>query len=336
MTIRVAITGLGLEAPVLAHTTGIESLLDRSAEYGWDFDPSRKLGKKGLRYKEVATLMSLCAARGALEDSGHLAAGADGKLNDERFGVAIGSNSSNLDTICQVAERIRSEHVDATSPMDLPNASSNVVASTLAIRHGLRALNLMLTSGANASFDALALAANAITAGRVERMLVGAVEVDSLALNSLQAGRRLDPEQASPVPAVMPVASAVVLENAELAARRGVRIYGYLDDYAMNGASTQAAQRFARFVMGRHHELYCLDAAQLGATLRGFSVADLGADANIVDLSARTGQWYGGLALAQLMLACERFATGRAANAMLVSGATLGDRRLSALALSKA
>ena len=134
MNIRVAITGIGIEAPVLPGVTKVGELVGQSASYAWCFDPAAKLGKKGLRYKETATLLGLCSARAALQDSGWLTEGADPKLNDDDFGVAIASNSGNLDTVCAVADTIGREHVNATSPMDLPNASSNVIASTIASR----------------------------------------------------------------------------------------------------------------------------------------------------------------------------------------------------------
>ena len=230
MTIRIAITGLGVEAPIMANATRISELLGRADTYGWAFDPAEKIGKKGLRYKETATLMSLCAGRTALLDSGHLQEGSDNKINDDHFGIAIASNTGNLETICNVADRIRTEHVDATSPMDLPNASSNVIASTLAIRFGLRAMNLMLTSGASASADALIVAVNAIRAGRVSSMLVGAVEVDSLVLKSLQSGKRLQADSASDAPAIVPIATTVILENENVAKKRNAHIYGYIED----------------------------------------------------------------------------------------------------------
>ncbi|MFP5393238.1 MAG: beta-ketoacyl synthase N-terminal-like domain-containing protein [Gammaproteobacteria bacterium] len=325
--IRVAITGIGVEAPLLPGVTRIGQLLDGAPSYGWHFQPADKLGKKGLRYKEPATLLGLCAARAALIDSGWLPEGvgaADTRINNDAFGVAIASNTGNLDTVCAVADTIRAQHVNATSPMDLPNASSNVIASTIAIRFGLRAMNLMLTSGANASGDALVLAYSAIRAGRVAAMLVGAVEVDSLALRSLQAGARLPADvdssdaEAAGQGSVVPAATTVILESEAAAIARGARIYGYLDDYAFGGADERAQLRFAAFVEGAPQALRC--------------ASDTGA----VDLTERIGQLYGGLAAAQLVYACEEFAAGRASAAMLVSGVALGDRRATGLSVARA
>ena len=96
MSIRVAITGIGIEAPLLPGVNKVSELIDQSASFGWHFDPAVKLGKKGLRYKEPATLLGLCSARSALLDSGWLVEGGDLKLDNNNFGVAIASNTGNL------------------------------------------------------------------------------------------------------------------------------------------------------------------------------------------------------------------------------------------------
>lgn len=323
MIIRVAITGIGIEAPVLPNVSKVSDLLDQSASYGWHFDPAVKLGKKGLRYKEPATLLGLCSAKAALIDSGWLTEGGDVKLDNNQFGVAIASNTGNLDTVCTVADKIRAEHVDATSPMDLPNASSNVIASTIAIRFGLRAMNLMLTSGASASADALILACTAIRAGRVASMLVGAVEVDGHVLRSLQAGERLDANAPARADAVVPVATTLVLESEASAKQRNARIYGYLEDYAFSGSSVRAQKRFQDFVQSKPEALMFSDAGQVEGA------------AAPISLTKRIGQMYGALTVAQMAYACEEFAAERASEALLVCGGAMGDKRQTALSLAR-
>ena len=326
MSIRVAITGIGIESPLLPGVNKVSELIDQSASFGWHFDPAVKLGKKGLRYKEPATLLGLCSARSALLDSGWLVEGGDLKLDNNNFGVAIASNTGNLETVCAVADKIRTEHVDATSPMDLPNASSNVIASTIAIRFGLRAMNLMITSGASASADALILATTAIRSGRVTGMLVGAVEVDSHALRSLQAGGRLADETSTGAASVVPVAATLILESEASAKQRNARIYGYVEDYEFSGSGARAAQRFQNFVQRKPDALRCLDADQLPPS-DGTSAP--------INLTRRIGQMYGALAVAQMAYACEEFAAERASEALLVSGGAMGDKRLTALSMAR-
>ena len=328
MSIRVAITGIGIEAPVLPGVSRVGELLGQSASYSWCFDPAAKLGKKGLRYKEPATLLGLCSARTALLDSGWLTQGGDTKLDNNDFGVAIASNTGNLDTVCTVADTIRSEHVNATSAMDLPNASSNVIASTIAIRFGLRAMNLMITSGSNASADALILAHGAIGSGRVSCMLVGAVEIDGLTLRSLQAQQRLAADAEPRAASVVPLATTLILESETSAKRRNAHIYGYLEDYEFSGSSERAAKRFLDFVQRKPDALLCLNPEQVEHKTS--------ATAQPVDLTRSIGQLYGSLAAAQMAYACEQFEAGSASSALLVSGGVMGDKRLTALSVARA
>jgi len=234
----VLVTGCAWEIPGFAGRSSLERAFAQGLNGDLQFDPEQQLGKKGLRYKERSTLLALCAAKAALADAGW-ALPPGTTLADPGFGVVVASNTGNLDTVCGAADTIRREHVNATSSMDLPNASSNVVASSIAIRFGLKALNLMVCSGSSASLDALVLAANAIRNGRAERMLVVAVETDGKALRSLLAGARLDELPALPGP-LLEGAAAVVLESHASAQARAARLDAQLTDYAFAHADATA------------------------------------------------------------------------------------------------
>ncbi|GAB3898698.1 hypothetical protein GCM10029964_083600 [Kibdelosporangium lantanae] len=175
-----------------------------------------RLGRKGLRYKDRATRLAYCAARDALAW-----AAVDG---DESTAVVVSSNVANLDTVCRVSHTIATESTAATSPMDLPNASVNVVASSLAIRFGLAGPNIMLGNGRTSGLDAVRWAVRLIATGRAERVLVTGVEpVTPEIAGLLGSADRLDG------------AVAVVVEAASTAAGRGV------PPLAEIGAATHAA-----------------------------------------------------------------------------------------------
>jgi 3-oxoacyl-[acyl-carrier-protein] synthase II len=166
---------------------------------------------KGLRYKDRATLLALAAAHAALSDAGLL--GEDGlEVPHESVGTVVSSNLGNLDTVCQVAERLQRHGPAGMSALDLPNASSNVIASSVAIRFGLRGVNLTLCNGATSGLDAVGWATLAIAAGRVKRVVVIGVEPANTVVETLagpgQAARLLDG------------AGALVLESATAAAHR--------------------------------------------------------------------------------------------------------------------
>ena len=64
------------------------------------------------------------------------------------------------------------------SPLTAPNASSNIIASTIAIWFRFGGPNLMVCSGATAGLDAIGLASLLLRAGRADRVVVVGVEPD--------------------------------------------------------------------------------------------------------------------------------------------------------------
>lgn len=132
-------------------------------------DPVAILGARGLRYRDEATRLGLAAAKLALEDTAGDYAGVTG--------VIASSNLGNLDTVCRVSSAMHSADQVFRSPLDLPNASSNVIASSIAIRFGLRGPNIMSCNGATSGLDALRWAEVILAAGRAERVVVVGVEV---------------------------------------------------------------------------------------------------------------------------------------------------------------
>ncbi|GIL31892.1 beta-ketoacyl synthase N-terminal-like domain-containing protein [Actinocatenispora comari] len=209
-----AITGVGLAVP------GVDDPADLRTG-GWQptapaVDPAARLGRRGLRYKDRATQLALCAARDALADA--LVLTEDGPTVDpESVAVVVSSNLGNLDTVCRVADTIGAEGVSGTSPMDLPNASSNVIASSVAIRFGLRGPNLTVCNGAPSGLDAVRWATRLIAAGRAELAVVVGVETDNEVVRRLLGpGPHFDGAAAVVVEAAGPAAARGIAARAEL------------------------------------------------------------------------------------------------------------------------
>lgn len=329
----VAITGWGWEIPALIRLATLSEAVRHPLHSDPQFAPEEKLGKKGLRYKERATLLALCAGKSALQHAGLYDESAP-MADAAHCGVVIASNTGNLDTVCNAADIIRREHVNATSSMDLPNASSNVVASTMAIRFGLQAMNLMICSGAAAALDALIVAANAIRNGRAQRMLVGSVETDGLALRSLLAGQRLQAvDGAAPL---LEGAASVVLESLDAARARGAVIHGLLSDHVFAHADGAGQEPIHRLFERHHHKSKYLPATS-------FVQQRAGLDDHIVDLGELMARSYGSAALLQLIHACEQLqgaapAPGfndRGQGAVIVAGGTWRDRRAGAVVIER-
>lgn len=164
----------------------------------------RLLGRKGLLGKEPATRLALCAVHRALGlPAGHRRDRA--APADARTAVVAAGNLGNLRTVVTTAAAVRAEGVAGASVLDAPNASSNIVASTVAIRYGLGGPNLMVCSGHPAGLDAVELGRRLIAAGRADRAVVVGVEPDDEVATAFLDG----PAGAGP----SAVAACVVLER---------------------------------------------------------------------------------------------------------------------------
>lgn len=143
------------------------------------------LGRKGMLGKDEATRLALCAVHRALDYPIGLRPAGDRRTDTA---VVACSNYGNVELVLTTAREARSTGVRGISPMAAPNASSNVVASTVALWFGFAGPNLMLCSGATAGLDGLDAAIRLLRAKRARRVvLVGAEPQDEIA-RALHAG----------------------------------------------------------------------------------------------------------------------------------------------------
>ncbi|MFF5718655.1 beta-ketoacyl synthase N-terminal-like domain-containing protein [Streptomyces buecherae] len=154
-------------------------------------DAKDVLGRKGLLGKEPSTRLALCATHRALGLP-------PGKLAEPLpyapgTAVVVASNLGNVETVSTVLDDMRSRGGNVVSPLDAPNASSNVIASSIAIRYGFTGPNLAVCSGATAGLDAVRLARLLLLAGRAERAVVVGVEPADPVARALAALRPGNP-----------------------------------------------------------------------------------------------------------------------------------------------
>ncbi|AEM87521.1 beta-ketoacyl synthase N-terminal-like domain-containing protein [Streptomyces violaceusniger] len=222
---EVVVTGVGLALPG-ADTP--DALLRGTAcpvtgPAAEPFDTAARIGRRGHRYKDRATRLALCAALDALRSARLIPSdGEEVMVPGDTVGVVASSNLGNLDTACLTAAAIAERSAVDLSPMSLPNASSNVIASWVAIRHGLRGPNLMLCNGATSGLDAVHWGAALVAAGRVRRAVVIGVETHNAVVEDL-LGR--------PAAELLDGAAAIVVEGAHWAEARGARAAATLGPY---------------------------------------------------------------------------------------------------------
>jgi 3-oxoacyl-[acyl-carrier-protein] synthase II len=227
----IAVTGVGLAVAGVQDATGLLAAPPGRPE---PVDPAARLRRRGLRYKDRASQLALCAAAQAMRD-GQLT-GADGGLTVDgaRVAVVASSNLGNLDTVCRAAATLNEQTSDALSPMDLPNASSNVIASTVALEYRLRGPNLMLCNGPGSGLDAVYWAARLLAAGRCELALVIGAEPGNAVVGQLCG---------LPARQLFDGAVAVVLEHAAAAAARGAAPVAQLGGYARAAGLARCLRR---------------------------------------------------------------------------------------------
>ncbi|MCQ8193630.1 beta-ketoacyl synthase N-terminal-like domain-containing protein [Streptomyces rugosispiralis] len=225
------LTGVGLALPGVATPKDLLAPVPGGAE---PVDPAARIGKKGLRFKDRATQLALACADEALADAGLL--GPEGlTVPGETVAVLVASNYGNVDTVCSVVDTIAAEGTaGGVSPMDTPNASSNVIASTLAIKYGLRGPNLMVCNGATSGLDAVRWAAALVGARRADRALVLAVEPDNEMVRRLTGADR-----------IVDGAAAVVVERRAAAAVRGAEARAVVSSAVRAGSVEACLERLA-------------------------------------------------------------------------------------------
>ncbi len=324
---KIVIAGLGLEVPGVAKAEDLLTLT-KPLDPGKAFDPDQKLGGRGLRYKDWATKLALSAVENALREAG-LPLKED--QQPEAVGVVVSSNLGNVDTVCRVAQALHDGSSEDLSPMDLPNASSNVVASTIAIRFGCRAVNLMVCNGATSGLDALYMAANLILAGRARRVLVVGVEPRNEYVRRLMDGSRTGEEESGSDLGLGEGAACVVLEAASSARRSDLPTHGRLSDYRYAPPGT-APDGFVRRVLDGapdRPDLWLLPDGGRSSALRLSLERALerwdGDPPEILDLSVGLGVLYGALGVFQSVAACLWLAQRAGGSALALAGGVRGD-----------
>jgi 3-oxoacyl-[acyl-carrier-protein] synthase II len=280
-TMPVGVTGLGVAIRGLRDPA---ALLDPRKPDAEAPDPVDGLTGRGIRYKDRATRLAMVAAHDALADAGLLSASSPA-APDDMFGVVTSTNLGNVDTICETVRTIADETYAGTSPMMLPATSSNVVASWLAITHGLRGPNLTLCNGPTSGLDAAQWARLLVVTGRARRVLVVGVEPDAPAVRHVASNGT---GEADPL---FDGAAAIVLEPVHEARARGARLLAEMGRYARR-RDTEAATGAV-----------CPRGTRVGLWLppSGSPRPAAGGDASAHDLSAVFGSASGALGVLQIV-----------------------------------
>jgi len=260
---RVVVTGIGLISPVgigtqanwealLAGRTGIGRITrfdpsDFSTQIAGEvknFDPLEFIEKRDVKKMDIFIQFAVAASQFAMDDSG-LPVTAD---NSRRVGVYIASGIGGFTTIEREHKALLEGGPRRISPFFIPSAIINLAAGQVSIRFGAKGPNSATCTACSASAHAVGDAFEIIKRGAADAMIVGGSEaaITPMGVGGFGALRALSTRNDEPARASRPFdknrdgfiigegAGVIVLEELELARRRGARIYAELVGYGMS------------------------------------------------------------------------------------------------------
>jgi len=208
------------------------------------FNPLDYLDKKEVKKSDTFIHYALAAARFALEDSG-LVIDED---NAERVGVVIGSGIGGLPLIESMHQTLLEKGPHRVSPFFIPGLIVNMAAGQVSIHHGAKGPNTSPATACTTGLHAIGDAFRFIQAGEADAMIAGGAEavITPLAMAGFCAMRALSTHNDEPEKASRPWdarrdgfvmgegCGLVVLEELEMAKRRGAPIYAEVVGYGMS------------------------------------------------------------------------------------------------------
>jgi beta-ketoacyl-acyl-carrier-protein synthase II len=266
---KVAVTGLGAITPLgndapstwraaVAGESGIDwirafdatGLPVRIAAEVKDFDPTEVASPREVRKLERNVLLSLGAAREAMEN-----AGLNG-FEPARVGIVFGTAIGGVSGILEQEEVRRDRGPERVSPNFLPNVLVDSASGQLAISLGIRGPNYAVVSACATGSHAIGEAAELIKRGDADAVLAGGAEacMHPLILAGFTAMRGLAVETEDPPRASRPFdatragfvmgegACVLVLEELEAARARGATVYAEVLGYGASNDAHHMAQ----------------------------------------------------------------------------------------------
>lgn len=264
---RVVVTGMGFVTPVGIGTEATwKALCDGQSGIGpitqFDcsqftsriagevkgFEPGAFMEHRKIREMDRFSHFAVAASQLALADAG-LQTIADEVR--ETAGVYIGVGLGGLATIETMKETILAKGPRKVSPYFIPAAIANLAAGQVSMRFGLRGPSYCTTSACSSGAHAIGEAYRTIVHGDSEMFVAGGSEatVTNLGVAGFTAMRALSTRNDEPTRASRPFdkgrdgfvisegSGILVLEELEMARRRGARIYAEIVGY---GASSDA------------------------------------------------------------------------------------------------
>lgn len=269
---RVVVTGMGAVTPLgldvestwsrlLAGESGIDTIshfdaTDYRAQIAGvvkDFDAKQYMNAKDARRYDEFMHYGVAATSMALHNAGYIdEVSADDApvkhVDQERFGVILGSGIGGIQTIENSRDMLRDKGAKKISPFIIPGSIVNMAAGLVAIKHSLKGPNLATATACTTATHAIGLAARLIAYGDADVMLAGGSEKGSspLGMSGFGAMHALSTRNDEPVKASRPFdkdrdgfvlgdgAGVLVLESLAHAKARGAKILAEVVGFGMS------------------------------------------------------------------------------------------------------
>jgi len=210
-----------------------------------DFDPSGLLDKREIKRQDRFALFALASAIHAIDDSGLDL----NNIDRRRCGVIIGSGIGGLSELEKEHTKLIERGPSRVSPFCVPKLMVNAASANVSIHYSLYGINSAAVTACASAATAIGMAYRHIKSDEADMIITGGSEaaLTRLGLASFCALKSLSQRNDQPAKASRPFdrdrdgfvlsegAGVVVLEDYELARKRGARIYAEMLGYGMTG-----------------------------------------------------------------------------------------------------
>lgn len=208
-----------------------------------DFDPKEIMNPKDIKKTDRFIQLGIKSAQEAMKDANFT-----GNINFKRFGISSGAGIGGLSTIERNSLICDKKGARKISPFFIPSSLINMLGGFISIEHGLKGPNLASATACAAGTHAIIEATKTIMLNGADRMLVVGAEstISSVGVGGFASMKALSTEK-NPDKASRPFdknrdgfvmgegAGSIVLEDYDIAKKRGAQIYGEIVGYGESG-----------------------------------------------------------------------------------------------------
>jgi 3-oxoacyl-[acyl-carrier-protein] synthase II len=262
---RVVVTGLGIVSPLgigvkenetalFAGSSGVgfiktftpdENFPVKIAGEVKGFDPEQYIDHKNVKKMDRFIHYAVACSKMALEDSGV-------EINDqnaERVGVIVGVGLGGLPAIEKYHDVFRERGVKKITPFFIPMLIANLASGQVSIMFGAKGPNSCVVTACATGTHSIGEATRFIQYGDADVMFAGGTEsvITPLCVGGFNASKALSTRNDDPQGASRPFdkdrdgfvlgegGGVLILEELEIAKKRGAKIYGEIIGYGLNG-----------------------------------------------------------------------------------------------------